>query len=393
LVLLLSAGGRGAAGVDAAVMDVMDVMGGMDGACAVAEPIPLNETIRQHRREPHGSDHFRLSVPSAGILLLHGSVPASAGTAPHLRLAGRGCSGGGYVVLRESPAGLLVRISKRGDFLLAVSPEDPSEPLFRYKLQTVFAAEPEQVDEVVSFAGDPTASCAADGLPSFTPEPLGASCFVELRRDVPWTKDVDPIDCDVVTGGLTAPGVLVVESEDPVGVALYSGTDCDPEDRRAEGVLGARGAFVAAPVHAGDYRLDLQLFRPTSYSVDVKYFALCGLGERDDHLDVPLCATPLAAGTGAGGTIGDVSDDDEDYFTFALDAPATVKVGVRSAESLSAALYDEDGQRLAAWGACGGGCGRGMVRALGRGRYYVRVASAGASGGDYRVSMSRLVAP
>jgi hypothetical protein len=112
------------------------------------------------------------------------------------------------------------------------------------------------------------------------------------------------------------------------------------------------------------------------------------LGERDDHLDVPLCATPLAAGSGARGTIGDVARDDEDYFTFTLDAPATVKLAVRSEETVTAALYDEDGQRLAVWEACSDGCAEGIVRALGRGRFYVGVASAEASGGRYSVRLA-----
>ncbi|HEX9730776.1 MAG TPA: hypothetical protein VGG06_02190 [Thermoanaerobaculia bacterium] len=233
----------------------------------MAEPIALNETIRRHREDPESTDRLRLRVPSAGVLLLHVSSPASAGTSPHLRFLGRGCAGvrgngGGYVVLRESPAGLLLRISKAGSLFFTVSPEDPSRPLSYFKLQTAFAAEPRGVDEVIALAGDPPASCAAEGLPSFASEPLGKTCLVELRRDALWTKDVDPIDCDVVTGGVTAPGVLVVESAEPLGAALYAGTDCDPEDRQAEGVLGSPGAFVAAPVHAGDYRLDLQLFRP-----------------------------------------------------------------------------------------------------------------------------------
>jgi hypothetical protein len=388
LVLLLAGGGHAAA-IDAAVTDTS----ALEAACAMAEPIALNETMRRHREDPESTDRLRLRVPSAGILLLHVSSPASAGTSPHLRFLGRGCAGvrgngGGYVVLRESPAGLLLRISKAGSFVLTVSPEDPSRPLSYYKLQTAFVAEPRGVDEVISLAGDPPASCTAEGLPSFASEPLGKTCLVELRRDALWTKDVDPIDCDVVTGGVTAPGVLVVESAEPLGAALYAGTDCDPEDRQAEGVLGSPGAFVAAPVHAGDYRLDLQLFRPAPYSVGVKYFALCGLGERDDHLDVPLCATPLAAGSGARGTIGDVARDDEDYFTFTLDAPATVRLAVRSEETVTAALYDEAGQRLAVWEACPGGCTKGIVRALGRGRYYLGVAGAEASGGRYSVRLA-----
>ncbi len=164
-------------------------------------------------------------------------------------------------------------------------------------------------------------------------------------------------------------------------------------DRRAEGVLGARDAFVAAPVYAGDYRLDLQLFRPAPYSVGVKYFALCGLGEQDDHLDVPLCATPLAGARGAGGTIGDVTRDDEDYFTFTLAAPVTVKLGVRGEEPVTAALYDEEGQRLAAWEACSAGCEKGIVRALGRGRYFLGIASVEASGGRYTVTLTPLAVP
>lgn len=359
-------------------------------SCGAAELVPLNSTFRDQREEPKGTDLLRLIFPSAGVAMLHSSSPANEKTQPHLSFLGDSCTGGGgYAVIRQTPAGLLLRILAPGPHFLTVSPENPDKPLGYYKLQTAFATAPAWPDEVISLDVDPPESCAAEGFPSFSSEPLAENCFIELHRQGWQTKDVDPIDCDVVGGGFAEPGILVIEAPDPLQATLYAGTDCGPEDRRAEGTLGDGGAFVAAPIHAGDYRLDLQLFQASSYAVGLKYYAICGLGERDDHLDVPLCATPLEVGSNVAGMMGDAYRDDEDYFTFTVAAQDRVKIDVRSEESVLLALYDEDGQHLASR-KCSKGCAKRIVRTLGEGRYYLGVSSSATAMGGYVVSVARV---
>ncbi len=100
---------------------------------------------------------------------------------------------------------------------------------------------------------------------------------------------------------------------------------------------------------------------------------------KDDHADSPLCATPLGPGESASGRIGRAGEDD--YFAFLLGDWTTVAVDLAGGAEILGVLYGADGQELASWAE-----GR-LVRALGPGRYDVRV---GGSAGAYSVVVSEL---
>lgn len=390
---------------------VVLLMAGTDGwaqssntPCIDATTLEINGLKRldgdADHLEPDSTIFFQPQFPSAGIFAVYASSPSTEGTHPRVAYLGDSCANGavvhGYPIIYETPLGLLLRVTEPGTHYLSVSPEDPDLPLASYRLLTAFAADPIVPEERVSLGANPPSSCTADALPTFSPEPFSNDRFVELRREPGLTtKDVDPVECDVVSGGSESSGVLVLESDEPLQATVFAGTDCEPEDRQAEGMLGTNGAFVATPVYPGQYRLDLRLsqvgfpqaFGNAAYTVGVKYFALCALGEQDDRSDVPLCASPLEIGSDAVGTIGDLAREDEDYYTFTLNAQERVRIGVRSEERVSVSLFDEAGQRLASWVACRTGCTARLVRMLGKGRYFVSVGSTDASGGDYRVSI------
>ena len=259
-------------------------------ACGFAETVALNAIHPRDREPSAGIDLLQLTIPADGVLTLHASTPATDLAQPRLVFLGDDCTGGGYTVIRQTPAGLVLWVAQ-GSHFVEVSAEDPEQPLSFYKLQTAFVAEIEW-----------------------------------------WTKDVDPIDDDDVPGG---------------GFANPWMKDVDPIDD--DDVPG--GGFTRPVV------------------------ALCRLGEADDHSDMPLCATPLTADAGFGGTLDSAIDDD--YFAFELAAQETVTIAVSTDDAAALVLLDERGQRLESR-SCSDACVLRVVRTLGAGRFDLRVAGGGA---------------
>ncbi len=354
-----------------------------DPACAAAETLPPGSILRRHHETPPTEpDLVRVPIAEAGVLELYVSGGVQA-VAPRISFLGTGCSSpagedASWARIRETPRELHLMIREPGDLFVAVSSEDPGVPLTDYALHATFAAERPVPDEVIALAVHPSAGCQADDLPTFSPEPFAESRFVVVRRDG-FTKDVDPWDDDDISGLTAGSGVLVVEApEAALDAWLHDGDGCTPETRVAEGPLDGPGAFVAAPVHAGAKRLVL---RPHSvldvrYELYVKHFALCAEAA-DDHPDRPLCATALSWTDDETGVVD--TGDDEDHFTFILAGQETVAVDLAGGDGVRGVLYDEDGQRLETWGA-----GR-LVRTLGPGRFYVRVAGVDGWAGEYGV--------
>lgn len=384
-------------------------------ACTFAETIPINSTIQKVRPMSDGTDWLRFDFPSPGMVALHAS--STEGT-PIIAFRGDGCflgdnfeTGQGYSIIRQTPIDMVLRIHTAGAHYLTVSAEDPEVGLASYRLVTAFAPDPVVPDEVVFLGTDPPESCAAEDLPSLSSTPFADDRYVELYRDASWTKDVDPIECDVLSGGSEAPGVLLFETgeapgdplafskvamagpvmskpaSEPIQATLFGGERCTAEDRLAEGKLGG-GSFLAAPVYGGQIRLDLLKAKHTSYSLGVKYFALCERTEQDDHLDWPLCSTHLTSGISIPGTLDDGLPDDEDFFTFEVPSQETVKIDVRGEGAVVMELYDGSGQRLARREG-----GARIVRTLGSDRYFVRVTGASPTPGPYSVTMARSDTP
>ncbi len=367
-----------------------------DAACTGVEPLPLNSTLRRQHEIPSAPEIFRLSIPTSGVLALDVSAPIAADHQPRLAFLGTSCTwpapgddDAAYVPIAETPQGLVLKIAQADELFVAVFPEDPAVPLDDYRLRASFAAAPTAPDEVLWLTADPPASCTATAVPSFSPQPLTETRMVELRREGMPTKEVDPIDWDVLSGRMEAPGVLTVETAgSPLRASIHAGVDCRPADRLAEGTLDAPGALVAATVPAGERRLVLET-RTTSdagYELLVTYFALCTAAE-DDHDDRFLCATPMVLGEVTTGVLGNAFGDDEDAFAFTVAGLETVAVELVGGNALRAELYDAVGQRLAAWPA-----GR-LVRTLGAGRFTVRVGSVEPWGGEYAVRVEAVTVP
>lgn len=342
--------------------------------CAEAEPIALDGTTETR---PAGTTAlYRVEVPAAGVLLVHAAAPPHGASAPRLRFLGEGCDGGAEPVLIEAtPNGAIARLTAAGVGYLALSSVDPRRALPRLRLHTAFAAEPMLPETLITLPPDPPASCTAQELPSFSPEPLARTGFVELQRLPSRLEDVDPIDCDVVGGGLAVPGVLSLEADSLLQATLYAGTACTPDQRQAEGTLGAPGVVIASAARAGEYRLDLGLPNLDGYTLGVKYFALCNPPGGDDHADVPLCATPLALGTPLHGHL---ETNDDDVFTFVLESLTEVQIVVRAEAPLAVALHDAAGQQLALQESGADRTTVRIYRTLGAGRYDVRIAGVGA---------------
>ena len=329
---------------------------------------------------------FRVPVPSAGVLLVRGSTPADGKARPHLVWLEDTCGETkAATVVQRAPAEIVLRFPAAGTAFFALQSEDPERPLQTYKMQTIFRAEP-VVSAVIPLVGSIPASCSPDRLPTFTPQPLGTSHAVELQRLGAAFKDVDPIDCEVVGGSLTTSGVMVVEGDDLLRATVYGGETCSLQDRRTESMLGA-GESAAATVYAGEVRLDLQASRLSHYRLGVKFFALCDGQSRDDHADLPLCATPLPLGKSASGRIGEFDRLDEDFFTFRVETQRTVKIAVRSGVQAALTLYDEAGQILDQRQVCTRGCAGRIVRTLGQGRYFLRLGGQKATGARYTLTV------
>ncbi len=351
-----------------------------DGPCAAAEPLPPDATVQREAGAP-GDDLYELALGEPGVLGLHVSAPIAAGSRPRLALLAADCvspaDGAGWVRVRETPRGLVLRIREAASLFLKVSPEDPDLPLAGYTLRSTFAAERAVPDEVVRLAADPPAACSGANVPTFTPEPLSESRFVVVERPPGLMKDVDPWEDDEVSGLVAEPGVIVVEGDGtPFDVSIHRDSGCGMKSRLAEGTIDGTGGFVAAVVHVGEQRLVVEgATAAAGYDLYVRFFALCAADT--DH-DRPLCSAPLAAGDVASGTIDDATDDD--YYTFTLDNQTTVAVEVGGGEGVRGVLYDGGGQRLETWAGS-------LVRTLGDGTFYVRVGSVDGWVGEYAVGV------
>ncbi len=115
--------------------------------------------------------------------------------------------------------------------------------------------------------------------------------------------------------------------------------------------------------------------------------ALCLAG--DDHADAFLCATPLALGRRAGGTLDNGWGDDHDLFAFELTAPRTVRIAAAADADTFGGLYDRDGQRLAS-AAGQDKAGFRMVKTLPAGLYFVRVEGREWTQGAYSLRVDTL---
>ena len=405
--------------------------------CAAAEPLHPEATV-QHETGGRGGKLYELTLDEPGILALHVSAPIDSGSRARLTLSadcGSSTDRAGRMRIRETPQELVLRIREALTLYVRVSAEAPDHPPAPYTLWSTFAPELVVPDDILLFAADPFAIWRSGNIPTFTVETLAENNFIVeerfpvLEKDVdPWEddevsgeKDVDPWEDDEVSGGKdevsrlpAEPGMIVVErvaapfamsasrhirchlekdvdpweddevsgllaeppmiGEAPLGVSIHRSSGCGLSSPLAVGSLIRTGDFVAAAVHAGELPVILTSAADSGDLV-ARFFALCSADT--DH-DRPLCSAPLAAGDVVSDIIDSATDDD--YYTLTLDRQRTVAFEVGGDIGVLGALYDGSGQHLETWASS-------LVRTLGPGRFYIRVAGVDGWVGEYAVGL------
>ena len=215
-------------------------------------------------------------------------------------------------------------------------------------------------------------------------DPGGRAQSFDLVRETPQGLVLD----------IRVPGsfFLAVSAEDPSrglnGYKLHNTFVADVTPT-AEGHRIATSPHVAPAIYSFEAYKDVE---EEEDETDPDLIGPCPPSEADDHGDTPLCATPLRSGSATAGRIENGYGDDEDYFTFALDAQETVSIEITEGQSRHGALYDEKQQRLTSCDSRNPNDVR-IVRTLGPGRYYVRIESSDGTEGPYRLRVEVLRSP
>jgi hypothetical protein len=195
------------------------------------------------------------------------------------------------------------------------------------------------------------------------------------------TKKVDEWDGDILKLQVFQPGILVVSGEGPaVAGSLYTADPSSSSPLLEDGgQLGTAYRPLTMVVQPGEHCV--QVTPPPGATGNLRlratFFDVCSLGPQDDHGDSFLCATEISPGETL---TGEVSEADQDVFSFELTAAKSVTLTLTGPEDLAASLHGEDGTLLAA-------DGRG-VRTLGAGRYFVRIEGGTGEGGSYEIGVS-----
>lgn len=377
------------------------VRGVGDELCKVTEPLTLNETFYRAATVPDSLDVYAVELPGPGVLSIFASAQDGGAKLkfPRIALIEKECgevaiSRAENNLIRETPQSLLLQVRTAQTVRFAVMAEDPATILGRYKLQVAFAEVADRPEAVFTLGVNPPEKCSIPSAPALGEDPLRANRFIALDRDLDLFGDIEPEDCDILDGRFAEPGVVAIESEgSPLEASFFTGLGCAMEDRVGGGVLGLPGSGFAVPVHAGSYRMVLEPMddRPVAYSMKIKHYGLCQLGELDDHGSLPLCASPLEIGSATEGRIDNVTGGDEDFFTFSLDGQRTVAVDIT--DSVDVVIYDKEGQRLSVDRLEGTAEVRRVVRTLGQGRYYLGVYGSAIGGADYTLSLNTIADP
>jgi hypothetical protein len=195
------------------------------------------------------------------------------------------------------------------------------------------------------------------------------------------TRKVDEWDGDILKLQVFLPGVLVISGEGPaVQGSLYTADPSSGSPLLEDGgQLGTAYRPLTMVVQPGEHCV--QVTPPPGATGNLRlratFFDVCRLGPQDDHGDSFLCATEIALGETL---TGEVSEADQDVFSFELTTAESVTITLTGPEDLAASLHGEDGTLLAA-------DGRG-VRTLGAGRYFVRIEGGTGEDGSYEIGVS-----
>ncbi len=316
---------------------------------------------------------FRIPVTEAGILVLHAWETGQDSGPVELILPRTSEQEGPqaeFSLLFQASSDGVLHIRRAGDLYIAVRAKDPQQPLRGFLLRTRFEAEPTIPTGQQLWLRDAPASCSASDLPTWSPEPLAGTAFWES------TGNVEPDDCDIISGSITVPGAVVIRGEGAaLAAALYKGTQCNYHNLVAEGRLGSGGSMLAALASTGEYRLVLDNREPRSanYDLTVKHFDLCTAEAGGESNDLPLCAPPLLSGVVTTGLIASGEVPDEDFFRLDLAELTSVEIEVISAAPLTCTVLDQAGRRVVPVSSCGAGAAT-LTKVLTGGKYSLRIA-------------------
>lgn len=293
-----------------------------------------------------------------------------------------------FSTVHQTGSWVVVEVDQSGYYYFEVAVPNPSQDtLPAYELRNAFNDAADGTPSSGTFESDPPVSCS--GSPSLPGQPMATDDVATF------TEDIDEWDRDVVSGGGTAGIMVFSTTTGDLRVWLYSGGSCTNPFLVESGAVLANSTVLEAAVHEGDFNLALEAADSYSgsYSARLELVSPCSLFEEDDHADSFLCATAIAVDDSDTGSISNTADDDDDLFTFTLDATTTVRAKAETTGSwiVLGGLYDEDGQRLEADDEDSADDTFEVVKTLAAGRYFVRVAGDGE--GSYTLTLTALLAP
>ncbi len=352
-----------------------------------ALPIALDETLRGEGHAAGEPDCFRLQVPSAGLLMLDLAVPESAGAEPRLALLGSGCGTDAtrLSVIEHSATHLVSLSTSPQDVLICVGAQDPRLRLGAYKLRNAFQGFEPGCGFDKSTEPEPITVSRLRASGATEPEGL-RTCLLPERSTEPEPIEVEP---EGLRGGFlpenSEPEPIEVEPEG-LRTCMFPERSTEPEPIEVE-PEGLRGGFL--PENSEPEPIEVE---PEGLGGRGPLDALCNAGERDDHADALLCATPMALGRSIRGEMDNGWGDDHDVFSFELTAAGTVRVATAGEVDTFGGLYDRRGQRLAAAASGGEGANFRLVKALPPGLYFVRVEAEAWTEGSYSLGVDVLQA-
>ncbi len=237
-----------------------------------------------------------------------------------------------------------------GTWLVYVRAEDPLRPLPAYRLASRFVEAAWKSEE------DGELEIEEEGLRAgYGPIPRKSEEDGELEIEEEGLR----AGCDVGAGKSEEDGELEIEEEG----------------------LRARDRFRLKSEEDGELEIEEEGLRAGRDGAARLRQALCRPDDADDHGDSLLCATAIR-----GGALGELQNgwgDDVDVFGFRLDRWQTVEIATCGGLGMFGELSTDNGQRLDRAG--GDGDDFRLVRSLGPGIYYVKVA--GESAGGYGLAI------
>ncbi len=355
------------------------------GACAAPRPMLPDGIERQVEGLTGDADCYRLDLAAAGLWHLSITSPARA-VFEILDGAGRRASLEDF----ERSAAERLTFVPAGVWLIRVRAADPLRPLPAYRLASRFV---EAARSEVAWKSQEDGELAPYRLP-----PSGGTKGEGLVAGWRAFKSEEDGELEIEGEGLVA-GCGAFKSEEDgeldslrwppsrgtKGEGLVAGCGAFKSEEDGELEIEGEGLVTAcrtldatiAPFLKSEEDGELEIEGEglvagcVDRAAEIRR-ALCSAG--DDHGDTLACATPVRCR--AHGELDNGWGDDVDAFRFHVDAWRTVEIAACSGFPTRGELFDAAGQHL---DAADGDGGFRLVRTLGPGTYFVKVA--GASGG------------